>query len=467
MREDTDNERRWRQQATEIITAALNAVDPEQAIRRHVRREGKWLYVGKQRYDLSGFERIFVVGGGKAGSPMAAAIADLLGDRLTAGVVNVKRGYTASRWQVRFGSQPPSLSPHRPSLPLGLDIVEAGHPLPDEAGLAGARRIFELLDGLSERDLVICLISGGGSALLPLPAPGITLEDLQALTDALLRCGATINEFNSVRKHCSQIKGGQLARRAAPAALVCLILSDVVGSPLDTIASGPTAPDPTTFADAYNVLDRYDILDAVPPSVVVHLWRGMAGEIAETPKPGDPCFRRVRNLIIGDNRMAARAAQAEAERLGFRSQLLTTYVEGEAREVARVCAALAKEMADSGIPLAPPACLILGGETTVTVRGQGRGGRNQELALAAALALEGWERTMVVSLATDGTDGPTDAAGAVATGSTIARARALGLDPIAHLADNDAYPFFAALGDLIFTGPTNTNVNDLVFIFAL
>jgi len=459
-------EQRWRRQAAEIMAAALRAVDPEEAVRRHVRREGNWLYVGKRRYDLTVFERIFVVGGGKAGSPMALAIAELLGDRLTAGVVNVKHGYTAARWQVTFGSQSPPLIPHRPSLPPTLDIVEAGHPLPDKAGLAGAQRIFKLLDGLSERDLVICLISGGGSALLPLPAPGITLEDLQTLTDALLRCGATINEFNSVRKHCSQIKGGQLARRASPATLVCLILSDVVGSPLDTIASGPTVPDPTTFADAYGVLERYGLLDTVPPSVVAHLRRGMAGEVAETPKEGDPCFERVQNLIIGDNRLAARAAQAEAQRLGFRSQVLTTYVEGEAREVGKVCAALAKEMADSGTPLEPPACLILGGETTVTVRGQGKGGRNQELALAAALALDGWERTMVVGLATDGTDGPTDAAGAVATGSTLARARALGLDPTAHLADNDAYPFFAALGDLIFTGPTNTNVNDLIFVFA-
>ncbi|MDH7487579.1 MAG: glycerate kinase [Anaerolineae bacterium] len=466
------NESRWRQRMAEIMTAALQAVDPGQAVRRQVRREGDWLYVAGQRYDLGEFERVFVVGGGKAGSPMALAVADVLGDRLTAGVVNVKHGYIAGRWQVSFGAHPSlpalqtDLSSHLRSPEPRLDIVEAGHPVPDAAGLAGAERIFRLLDGLTERDLVICLISGGGSALLPLPAAGITLDDLQALTTLLLRCGATINEFNAVRKHCSRLKGGQLARRAAPAALVCLILSDVVGSPLDTIASGPTVADPTTFADAYGVLERYGILEAVPDSIVAHLRRGLAGEVAETPKPGDPCFRRVQNVVIGDNRMAAHAAQARAQALGFRSQVLTTYVEGEAREVAKVCAALAKEMVESGTPLAPPACLILGGETTVTVRGQGRGGRNQELALAAALALDGWERTMVVSLATDGSDGPTDAAGAVATGSTVARARALGLDPAAHLANNDAYPFFAALGDLIFTGPTNTNVNDLVFVCA-
>jgi hydroxypyruvate reductase len=471
-----DEEHRWRQQAVGIMTAALNAVDPEQAVRRHVRREGRWLHVAERRYDLSGFERVFVVGGGKAGSPMAIAVAELLGDRLTAGVVNVKRGYTASvrlsahdeaRWQVTFGSHLSSFGSFRLSLPPALDIMEAGHPLPDAAGMAGARRIFGLLGGLTERDLVICLISGGGSALLPLPAPGITLDDLQALADVLLRSGATINEFNSVRKHCSQLKGGQLARRAAPATLVCLILSDVVGSPLDTIASGPTVPDPTTFADAYGVLERYAVLEAVPTSVVAFLRRGMAGDVVETPKPGAACFQRVQNLIIGDNRMAAGAALAQARALGFQSQILTTYAEGEAREVAKVCVALAKEMVDSGAPLAPPACLILGGETTVTVRGEGKGGRNQELALAAAMALDGWERVMIISLATDGTDGPTDAAGAVATGSTLSRAQALGLDAAAHLTNNDSYPFFAALGDLIFTGPTNTNVNDLILVLAV
>jgi hydroxypyruvate reductase len=332
--------------------------------------------------------------------------------------------------------------------------------------VAGSLRILGLLDDLTEQDLVICLISGGASALLPLPAPGISLDDLQILTDRLLRSGATINEFNAVRKHCSQLKGGQLARRAVPATLICLILSDVVGSPLDVIASGPTVPDPTTYADSFAVLERYDLLDAVPPSVVTRIQQGLDGQIPETPKPGDPIFGRVQNVVVGDNRLAARAAQASAESLGLRAQLLTTHVEGEAREVAKVCSALAKEMIASGSPQGPPACLILGGETTVTVRGAGEGGRNQELALAAALALDGWERTMVVCLATDGTDGPTDAAGAVATGSTLARARELGVEGFAHLIRNDAYPFFAALGDLIFTGPTNTNVNDLILVFA-
>ena len=457
---------RWRAPVAQILTAALRAVDPAQAVGRHVQRAGRWLHVADRRYDLDRMERIFVVGGGKAGRLMASAIADILGERVTAGLVNVKYGHGNRGWRVTFGSHLPASAGRPADPPAVIEINEAGHPVPDVSGLMGAERILEMLDGLSERDLVICLISGGGSALLPLPVAGISLDDLQALTDLLLRSGATINEINTVRKHCSRIKGGQLARRVAPATLVCLILSDVVGSPLDTIASGPTSPDPTTFADAYSVLERYQALELAPPAVVAHLRRGLAEDVAETPKPGDPCFAGVQNLIVGDNRIAARAAQAQAEALGFRSLILTTHAEGEAREVAKVCAALGKEMSASGLPLAPPACLILGGETTVTVRGRGKGGRNQELGLAAALALDGWENVVVACLATDGTDGPTDAAGAVVTGVTVSRARAMGLDPMASLANNDTYPFFAALGDLILTGPTDTNVNDLVFVFA-
>jgi hydroxypyruvate reductase len=456
-----------RQLAAQIMTAALDAVEPRAAVHSHVRREGNWLHVADQRYDLAGFKRVLVVGGGKAGMPMLAAVTELLGDRLAAGLVNVKEGHKVAGRQVTFGAHPPLNAAQALTVAPGLEIVEAGHPVPDSAGLAGAGRIHALLSDLSPQDLVICLISGGASALLPLPAPGITLGDLQDLTGLLLRSGATINEFNAVRKHWSQLKGGRLAQHAAPATLVCLILSDVVGSPLEIIGSGPTVADPSTFADALAVLDKYGILEVAPASVVARLRRGIAGEVAETPKPGDPCFQRVQNLIIGDNRIAAQAAQAKARELGLRAEVLTTFVEGEAREVAKVCAALAKEMVTARAPLAPPACLILGGETTVTVRGEGKGGRNQEMALAAALAMEGLEGAAVVCLATDGTDGPTDAAGAIATGSTVCRAREKRLDPTRFLEDNDAYPFFATLGDLLFTGPTNTNVNDLTCVFVL
>jgi len=436
-----------------IQEAALAAVAPDAAVRRQLCLEGDVLRIAGRSYPLADYDRIFVVGGGKAGAPMAAAVEAVLGERITAGLVNVKHGYTLHTADERQ-------SPPR------IQIIEAGHPVPDEAGRQGAERIVQMLTGLGERDLVLVLISGGGSALLTLPSPGITLADVQTLTGALLRCGATINEINAVRKHISQIKGGQLARQAYPATVVSLVLSDVVGNPLDVIASGPTVPDPTTFADAWAVLERYGIVDAVPATVVSRLQAGLAGQVAETPKPGDAVFARVQNVIVGSNEIAAQAAVEEARRQGLNALLLSTYVEGEAREVARVFAGIAKGMAAHSWPLTPPACLVAGGETTVTVRGTGKGGRNQELALAAALAIDGWENVAVVGLATDGTDGPTDAAGAIAWGDTVARARELGLDAADYLANNDAYHFFQALGDLIITGPTNTNVNDLILVFA-
>ncbi len=432
-----------------LVHAALRAVDPAPAVRACVRREGDVLLVDGVRYDLSVYERVRVVGAGKAGAPMARALCEILGDRFTAGWVNVRHGGLLDA-----------------PLPPALTLCEAGHPIPDEAGRHGALQILDLLRGLSERDLVFCLISGGGSALMPAPAPGLTLADLQALTDVLLRCGATINEINAVRKHCSQIKGGLLARAAAPAPVVSLILSDVVGSPLDVIASGPTVPDPTTFGDVYAIFQRYAVLDKIPPGILERIEWGMDGQIAETPKPGDPIFERVQNVVIGSNALAAQAAKAQAEALGLNALILSTYIEGEAREVARVMAGIAKSLAVEGWLLSRPACLIAGGETTVTLRGDGRGGRNQELALAAAIALDGWEGITLATLATDGSDGPTDAAGAIVDGSTVRRAAALGLSAADYLAVNDAYRFFDALGDLIRTGPTHTNVNDLLFILA-
>jgi glycerate 2-kinase len=417
--------------ASELQRAALAAADPASAIRRYVRREGDVLYVADQCYHLGDYERVYVVGGGKAAVPMAAAIVDILGERLTEGVVVTKYEH-AGGWSVPR-----------------LQIIEAGHPVPDENSVRGARAVADLADQATERDLIICLISGGGSALLTLPVPGLTLADLQALTDALLRCGATINEVNAVRKHCSGIKGGNLARLAAPAQLVTLVLSDVVGDPLDAIASGPTVPDTTTVADAREVLGRYGILEVLP--------------LQETPKPGDAIFDKVQNVVVGSNRLAALAAVKKARVLGFNALLLSTYVEGEAREVGRVAAALAKGIRAHGDPLSPPACLVWGGETTVMVRGEGKGGRNQELALSAALALDGWRDVLIMALATDGTDGPTDAAGAIVTGETMDRAREHGLDAWAALEANNSYHFFEALDGLIRTGPTGTNVNDLLF----
>ncbi len=432
-----------------VQQVALAAVEPGSALRRHVQRRGDQLTIDGRPYDLSAVERIWIVGGGKAATAMAAATSATLGERLTGGLVVTKYGHAD------------------PSLGTGpVKVVEAGHPLPDEAGVTGARCIAELLDATTDHDLVVAVLSGGGSALLTLPASGLTLADLQETTDLLLRCGATIVELNTVRKHLSQIKGGGLARMAAPAPLVSLILSDVVGDPLDTIASGPTSPDPTTFGDAWAVLERYDLVRQVPQSVCEQLKAGLDRDIPDTPKPGDSLFHQVQNVIVGSNRLAAEAAVTEAHLRGLNALLLSTFVEGQAREIGRVAAALAKELVYHDRPVSRPACLVWGGETTVTLRGQGKGGRNQELALAAALALEGLPDIVLVALGTDGTDGPTDAAGAIATGETVARARSLGLDPIAHLENNDAYPLFDALDDLIRTGPTGTNVNDLLFLFA-
>jgi hydroxypyruvate reductase len=436
-----------RAHAHAILAAGLAAVAPRAALARHLRREGDALLADGVAYDLRAHARVLVVGAGKASAEMAAAVEDLLGPHATAGLVITKDGHAVPTRRVA--------------------VREASHPLPDARGVAATAALRALLDGAGERDLVLVLLSGGGSALLEQPADGLTLGDLQATTEALLRAGATINELNAVRKHLSAVKGGNLARAAAPATVLVLVLSDVVGNPLDVIASGPCAPDPTTYADALAVLARYQLAEAVPPAVRAHLAAGARGERPETPKPGDPLFAQVQHVIIGDNAQAAAACVAEAERRGLRALLLSTFVEGEAREVGRVLGALARELRVHGRPLAPPACLILGGETTVTVRGPGRGGRNQEVALGAAWALAGLPDVLVVSAATDGGDGPTDAAGACVDGTTLARAAGLGLDPRAHLARNDAYPFFQALGDLLVTGPTRTNVNDLLLVLAL
>ncbi|HEU4322305.1 MAG TPA: glycerate kinase [Roseiflexaceae bacterium] len=449
----------WGAVVAQVLAAALRAVEPGAAVRRFVRRDGDTLLVNGHPYDLRRFERVLLVGAGKAGAPMARTAAELLGPDLTAGIVVVKQGH-----------QDPASSDEE-SAQLNtqhskLRTLEAGHPVPDTRGVAGAHQIAELLKGATERDLVLVLISGGGSALLTLPATGVTLEDIQRLTEQLLGCGASINEINALRKHLDLVKGGGLARLAHPATVVTLVLSDVVGSPLDVIASGPTVPDRSSFAETWAVLERYRLTERAPASILERLRRGLDGGLPENPGPDDPVFARVTNLLVGNNPLAAEAALAAAREAGLETMLLTTFLQGEAREAGRLLAAVAREIAASGRPLRRPACMIAGGETTVTLRGDGRGGRNQELALAAAADLGGLADVALVALATDGGDGPTDAAGAVATGATLERARAQGLDVAAHLARNDAYPFFAALGDLLLPGPTQTNVNDLVFVFV-
>lgn len=434
-------EARLRRDALSIFRAGLKAADPVQAVRRHVSLEDGALKVARRRYRLENYDRILVLGAGKASAAMAKALERVLGRRISGGLVNVKYGHTA---------------------PLRrIELNECGHPVPDAAGVEGARRIASIAAEAGERDLILCPISGGGSALMPLPAEPVTLDEKQETTRLLLACGATIHEINAVRKHISAIKGGQLSRLAWPATVVALLLSDVIGDDLDVIASGPTAPDSSTFAGALRILERYGTLSRVPAAVRERLERGARGEIPETPKPGAPELRRTQNVIVGSNRLAAEAALARARELGYRTLLLSTFIDGETREIARMHAAIAREIHASGRPVRPPACLISGGETTVTLKGRGLGGRNQEFVLAAALAIAGLPRMVVLSAGTDGTDGPTDAAGALADGRTLERARKLGLDAQARLDENDSYRFFEPLGDLVKTGPTNTNVMDL------
>ena len=338
--------------------------------------------------------------------------------------------------------------------------------MPNEGSVVAGRAVHDLVSAATEHDVVVVALSGGASALLELPANGLSLADLQATTQLLLRAGATIHQINSIRKHLDIIKGGGLARLANGAVLVTLILSDVIGDDLSVIASGPTAPDPSTFEDAWRVIEHFNLSDQLPAAVRDHLRRGRRGEIADTLKPGDPIFARVQTVIIGSNARAAQAAEAEARRLGFNALLLSTSVQGEAREVAKVVAAIAQEIRRYNRPVARPACVIMGGETTVTLTGSGLGGRNQELALAAALAIDGLADTLIVAFGTDGTDGPTDAAGAIATGETVRRGKSIGLEAAAYLANNNSYSYFKALDDLIVTGPTGTNVNDLVLVLV-
>ncbi len=430
-----------------IRETALRAVDPACAVREHLRVCEKQLWVGENFWDLAQLRRVLVIAAGKAAVPMARAAYECLETALTAGVLVTKTGHAADCAVLN-----------------GFRVFEAGHPTPNEIGLQATGEIVRLLENLSAEDLVLVLLSGGASALLPAPVTSLSLEGLQAVTTLLLHSGAPIGELNTVRKHLSRLAGGQLARLAAPATVVTLILSDVIGDALDVIASGPTTPDPSTYADAWHVLERYELLLRLPKAAREHLAAGLAGAFPETPKMGDSCFARVHNLVIGSNRVAAQAAAQAARELGYQTLLLSTFVEGEAREVAKVAAALMRSVRVAGEPLAPPACLLWGGETTVTVRGNGTGGRNQELALSAALALDGLPDVVLLALATDGTDGPTDAAGAIVDGATAARARALGLDLHAALHSNDAYPALDAVGSLLRTGPTGTNVNDLLIM---
>jgi len=426
-----------REAAAAIWRAGLAAGDVGPLLQRHLRLDGRSLSAGSLVLDVDRVQRVLVLGAGKAGASMARGVEAILGQRVSEGFVVVKDGYRLPAERI--------------------EIVEAGHPVPDGRGLAASARLLALAESATADDLVLFLVSGGGSALTPAPAPPVTLEDKQTVTGLLLSAGATINELNAVRKHLSRFKGGLLARAAWPATILTLALSDVVGDPLDVIASGPTAPDSTSYAEALAVLERRRVVERTPAAVLDRLGAGVRGELPETPKRGDRIFARVTNLVIGNNALVVEAAAAEAERLGYRPHVLTRALQGEARDAARELLGRARAMPG-------PACLIAGGETTVTVRGHGRGGRCQEFALAAALQLAAGEALVVLAAGTDGTDGPTAAAGGIVDGGTVARGRRAGLEAARALADNDAHAFLAAAGDSVVTGPTNTNLLDLYLL---
>ncbi|MBU2488550.1 MAG: glycerate kinase [Proteobacteria bacterium] len=436
-----------REDARSIFDAGVAAADPHSAVKRLFGQPEDGVFsLGDERLAPREFSRIIVLGAGKAACPMARAVEELFPGKVAGGAVITKYGHTE---------------------PLScVEVYEAAHPVPDAAGERAAARLLDLARDAKENDLVLCLLSGGGSALLPAPAPGLSLADKQEATRALLESGAAIHEVNALRKHLSAIKGGRLARAASPARVVNLILSDVVGDDLSTIASGPTYPDSRTFGDCRDILDRYGLTRRLSPAVTRHLARGLAGEVEETPKPGDPAFSQCSWHIVANARRSLAMAEIRARELGYNTLILSAVVEGETREAARFHAAIAREVRATGNPVAAPACLLSGGETTVTIRGKGKGGRNMEFALAAALDLAGEPGVTVLSGGTDGTDGPTDAAGAVADGSTVARAVGMGLDARLYLDANDSYVFFEQTGGLIVTGPTRTNVMDLRVILV-
>lgn len=446
MEKSSDRPERLIFHAKKILASGIAAANAKTAVVRScITRSGR-IFIGKSEFRLSDYKNIYITGAGKAGTAMAAAMEDILGSSISGGIISVKYGHAEKLKKI--------------------EIIEAGHPVPDEAGLNAARKIMDLASGAGKDDLIICLISGGGSALLPLPAHPVTLAEKQEVIVRLLACGASIHEINAIRKHISAIKGGQLARACRPATLVTLMISDVVGDAMDVIASGPTVPDKSSFSDCLSIIEKYGLAGKLPGSVMHRINQGVCKKIPETPKTGDPVFEQTENLVIANNSIALEAAKKTAESLGYHSMILASSITGNTTDAAEFHASVAREIRLSKNPVPPPACILSGGETTVKIRGNGLGGRNQEFALAAAQKIAGMKGVVVLSCGTDGTDGPTDAAGAIADGSTIRRASELGLDASAFLADNDSYHFFEKTGDLIKTGPTGTNVMDLHLVLV-
>jgi glycerate 2-kinase len=431
-----------RQDAINIFLAGIESVKPDNLIERYVSVEGETLQVEKISFDLSEIKNIYVVGAGKASASMAQSLESILGSRITEGHIITK---------------------YKHAVPLEfIDITEAGHPVPDENGIKGTEKILSIVNKAEKDDLVICLISGGGSALMADVLEGCTISDLQTVNNILLKSGANINEMNCIRKHLSKVKGGQLARAAAPATVLSLILSDVIGDPLDVIASGPTAPDPTTFADAISIISKYKIENEIPEQIIRVLREGFEGKRQETLKDSDKILLHLNNLIIGTNNLALKTAIEKAESLGFESQIITNKLEGDVTTVARYIIEIVRSVKKEKIN--QKSCLLFAGEPTIKVQGKGLGGRNQHLALMVAGMLKDLPGITFLSGGTDGTDGLTDAAGAVVDSFTSKNASDLGLDIEQYIYKCDSYTFFKKAGGLIITGPTQTNVMDLMVV---
>ncbi len=443
-----------RADALKIFEAGLAAVDGGEAIKRAVKLRGADLLIesldSKVRVSLDEFERLFLVGGGKAGAPMAEALLEVIGkDSVTLGAIAVPLGSD------------------RPDLPDSIDVIEATHPLPSDAAVAGARRMIDLAEAATERDLIIFLLSGGASAMLPLPVEGVSLADKVETTKQLLASGATIDEINAIRKHISAIKGGQFVKAAYPARVISLIISDVIGDCLESIGSGPTFRNTTTFADCLNIVARYRLSRRLPKPVLKHLKDGALGKFGGPEDIPESVFSNCDNIIVCNNDTALIACQRAAARLGYSTLNLGSRIFGEAREVAKVMVGIGKSAQSRGYPVCPPCCIISGGELTVTLTGDGVGGRNQEFALAAGLHLHGTDGILVLSAGTDGIDGGSDAAGATADGGTVARGAYEGMEIADYLDRNDSFSYLDAIGDTIITGRTGTNVMDVRLIIVV
>ena len=438
------------QAVSEIINQVLVSADPESAILKYLKISDQKIEIDGFPYDITLIKNIYVIGAGKGAYLMAKFLEKELGNKLSGGVVIYKNIPAGEEY----------VSPK-------IKFCQGGHPVPDEKSVAATQELLDFTENLTKDDLVLCVITGGGSALMTCPAEGISIQNLQDMTGVLFACGAEIGEMNILRKHLDIVKGGGLARKVFPAKLVTFILSDVIGSPLDVIASGPSVPDTSTFFDAREVIDKYEIAEKLPESIIKRIDAGIRGEIQDTVKPDDECVKDVRNIIITDNYQAGLAAVEKARELGFNSMLLTSFLRGEASQAGIFLGSLLHQIAATGIPLERPACIIAGGETTVNIIGSGKGGRNQELALGAVRELAGLEKVYLITLATDGEDGPTDAAGAIVSGETLQMGLNSGFNPDDYLKNNDAYHYFEKLNRLLIIGSTGTNINDMTFLFAL